>query len=132
MNPQEIGRGAAMVDSVLGGRCSCGSATKHLCKTNSRTDGGSFERNHLDATEVALVGQRVRGFFAIVGGSAVALAAAVVVLTSAAPERPINVCDLAPSIEGCTPPLNGGNYHSNTVAPPSVIPQDTVNALPNH
>jgi hypothetical protein len=76
-------------------------------------------------------GQRVRGSFAIVGGTAIALAASVVVLTSPAPEKPINLCALLPSAEGCTPPLGSGNFHTNTVAPPSVIPQDTVNALPN-
>jgi hypothetical protein len=78
-------------------------------------------------------GQRVRGLFAIVGGSAVAVAAAVIVVISPVPERGgQNGCALIPSIQGCTPPLNSGNSFPSTgnVTLTSVIPQDTVNALP--
>lgn len=54
-------------------------------------------------------GQRVRGFFAVVGGCAVASAAALTILT--APEKPINVCALAPSVlPACTKQLVGGDY----------------------
>jgi hypothetical protein len=81
--------------------------------------------------EVLMGGQRVRGLFAIVGGSAVAVAAAVIVVISAVPERGQNGCALIPSIQGCTPPLNSGNsFPTGNVTLPSVIPQDTVNALP--
>jgi hypothetical protein len=77
-------------------------------------------------------GQRVRGLFAIVGGSAVAVAAAVLVVISPMPERGQNGCALIPSIQGCTPPLNSGNSFptAGNVTLTSVIPQDTVNALP--
>jgi hypothetical protein len=77
-------------------------------------------------------GQRARGLLAIVGGSAVAGAAAVLVLTSPAPQTPINVCALVPSLAGCTPPLGSGNFQNHNLGPSTVIPQDTVNALPTH
>jgi hypothetical protein len=80
-------------------------------------------------------GQRARGLFAIVGGSAVATAVAVIVLISPAPQSPINACALEPSFTGCTPPLGTGSgvggFHSN-VTTSTVIPQDTITALPNH
>jgi hypothetical protein len=82
-------------------------------------------------------GQRVRGFFAIVGGTAVAGAAAAIVMTSPAPQSPIDPCALVPSITGCTPPLNGGSgsgasLHPNGVATSTVIPQGAVGGFPNH
>jgi hypothetical protein len=56
-----------------------------------------------------MLGQRVRGFFAVVGGCAVAGAAALTILT--APEKPINVCALAPSVlPACSKELSGGDY----------------------
>jgi hypothetical protein len=76
--------------------------------------------------------QRVRGLFAIVGGSAVAVAAAVIVVMSPVPEHTTDGCALIPSIPGCTPPLNSGNYFPSRTQLPTVIPQDTENALPTH
>jgi hypothetical protein len=79
-------------------------------------------------------GQRARGLFAMVGGSAVACAAALIVVTSPVPEKAGNACALVPSYQGCTPPLGtgsgAGGFHSN-VTTSTVIPQDTQAALPN-
>ncbi|GAC1651499.1 MAG: hypothetical protein NVS4B6_27620 [Mycobacterium sp.] len=56
-----------------------------------------------------MLGQRVRGWFAIVGGCAVAGAAALTIVSP--PEKPINLCDLAPSvIPACSMQLAGGDY----------------------
>jgi hypothetical protein len=78
-------------------------------------------------------GQRARGLFAIVGGSAVATAVAVIVLMSPAPQK-INACYLVSSFPGCTPPLGtgsgAGGFHSN-VTTSAVMPGDTLAPLPN-
>jgi hypothetical protein len=56
-----------------------------------------------------MLGQRVRGFFAVVGGCAVAGATALTILT--APDKPINICALAPSVlPACSAQLSGGDY----------------------
>jgi hypothetical protein len=56
-----------------------------------------------------MLGQRVRGYFAVVGGCAVAAAAALTIVI--APDKPINVCALAPSVlPACSQQLAGGDY----------------------
>ncbi len=78
-------------------------------------------------------GQRARGFFAIVGGSAVAVAAALIVVTSPVPEK-VNACALIPSIPGCTPALgtgSGGGGFQTSVPTSRVIPEDTQAPLPH-
>lgn len=63
-----------------------------------------------------MLGQRVRGCFAIVGGCAVAGAAALTIFT--APDNPINVCALAPSVlPSCSQNLAGGDYPHPTHPP---------------
>jgi hypothetical protein len=62
----------------------------------------------------------VRALFAIVGGSAVAVAAAVVVLTSPAPESPINVCALLPSMDSCQPPDVRKSMFGRKTNPPTI------------
>jgi hypothetical protein len=61
--------------------------------------------------------KRVRAYFAFVGGSAVAAAAALTVMTSVAPESPINVCALLPSWGSCKPLSERGNQpvHKNNL-----------------
>ena len=39
----------------------------------------------------------------MLGGTAIAVAAAVVVVTAPAPQSPINVCALLPSMDSCQP-----------------------------
>jgi hypothetical protein len=46
----------------------------------------------------------MRAIFAVVGGCAVTAAAAVTVMPSPAPQSPINVCALLPSMDSCKPP----------------------------
>ncbi|MFG1934160.1 hypothetical protein ACGFK1_26490 [Mycobacterium sp. NPDC048908] len=46
----------------------------------------------------------MRRYFAMLGATAVATAAMVVVLTAPAPQSPINVCALLPSMDACQPP----------------------------
>ena len=50
-------------------------------------------------------GHRVRKLLAVVGGSAVTVTAALTILTSPAPEHPIDVCAILPSWQGCRPPV---------------------------
>jgi len=78
-------------------------------------------------------GQRARGFFAIVGGSAVAGAAALLVVASPLPEKTGNACALVPSYPGCTPALgtgSGAGGFQTSVSTTKVIPQDTQTAVP--
>jgi hypothetical protein len=64
---------------------------------------GQQIRKHAAVNFVAMGNQRVRAIFGIVGGCAVALSAAVVVVTSPAPNS-VNACALMPSLDLCTPP----------------------------
>ena len=77
-------------------------------------------------------GQRARALFAMVGGSAVAGAAALIVVASPVPEK-VNACAIVPSIPGCMPQLNtgsGGAGWHNIVRTSTVIPEDTQAAVP--
>jgi len=62
----------------------------------------------------------VRKYFAIVGGTAIAVAATVVALTSPAPESPINVCALLPSMDACQPPQVRESLFVHKTNPPTI------------
>ena len=61
----------------------------------------------------------VRKYFAILGGTAIA-AAAVVVLTAPAPASPINVCALLPSMDSCQPPDVRRSMFVHKTNPPTI------------
>jgi hypothetical protein len=63
---------------------------------------------------------RVCKYFAILGGTAIAVAAAVVVLTSPAPASPINVCALLPSMDACQPPDVRKSMFVHKTNPPKI------------
>jgi hypothetical protein len=63
---------------------------------------------------------RVHKYFAIVGGCAVAVAAAVVGLTAPAPQSPINVCALLPSMDACQPPDVRRSEFVHKTNPPTI------------
>ena len=62
----------------------------------------------------------MRKYFAMVGATAVAVAAAVVVLTAPAPESPINVCALLPSMDSCQPPDVRRSMFVHKTNPPTI------------
>jgi hypothetical protein len=62
----------------------------------------------------------VRGFFAMLGGTAIAVAAAVVVVTAPAPQSPINVCALLPSMDSCQPPDVRRSMFVHKTNPPTI------------
>lgn len=63
---------------------------------------------------------RVRKYFAILGGTAIAVSAAVVVLTAPAPASPINVCALLPSMDACQPPDVRKSMFVHKTNPPTI------------
>ena len=62
----------------------------------------------------------MRAILAAVGGCAVAVSAAVVVVTSPAPQSPINVCALLPSMDACQPPDVRRGLFGRKTNPPTV------------
>ena len=61
----------------------------------------------------------MRKYFAMVGATAVVVAAAVVV-TAPAPESPINVCALLPSMDACQPPDVRKSMFVHKTNPPTI------------
>jgi hypothetical protein len=68
---------------------------------------------------IAMGSQRVRASLAVIGGSAVA-AAALIVLTAPAPASPINVCALLPSMDACQPPSQRASLFVHKTNPPTI------------
>jgi hypothetical protein len=94
------------VQSFRKRKAACGSATKPLCQLNSAHHSSRFAR--------------VRKYFAILGGAAIAASAAVVVLTAPAPASPINVCALLPSMDSCQPPDVRRSMFVHKTNPPTI------------
>jgi hypothetical protein len=63
--------------------------------------------------------QRVRAVLGIVGGCAVAMSAAVVVVTSPLPDT-VNACALMPSLDLCTPPQERRKLFIPKTNPPTI------------
>jgi hypothetical protein len=62
----------------------------------------------------------VRKYFAMLGASAVIAAAVFVVATTPAPQSPINVCALLPSMDACQPPDVRRSAFVRKTNPPTV------------